>query len=187
MIYGFTINEEDDELRFRQLYEKYGDDIYRRIKRMIHNPQDAEDILQNTWLCVASNMPFYRGKDDLSSKAYILRIAKYKTIDFYHKQSKEKERIDDFCHGEDMSDADEENILFHLCNQTDAETIRVCIDCLDEIYSDILNGYYLHERTIKELSRMYGLKENTVRVRLKRGRVKLLKLLEGRCLNETTK
>ncbi len=71
-------------------------------------------------------------------------------------------------------------ILFNVCDKMDVSTISKCIDSLDEIYSDVLNYFYLHDHTVKEISKILKLKEVTVRARLTRGRIKLLQMLEGR-------
>ncbi len=178
------IDDEYDRTNFKKLYDVYADDVFKRIYKLIQNQQDTEDIMQETWLAVAENIEFYRGKDDLSIRAYILRIAKNRAITFYHKKEREKSRR---CQPdlEALNDNNEsEDLLFRICNKTDVATICECIDSLNEIYSDVLTYYYLHDRSVKEIAKILSLKEATVRARLVRGRAKLLHMLEGRNLND---
>jgi len=178
------LDDECDGMTFKNLYDAYGDDVFRRIYGLVGNMQDAEDIMQEVWLAVAKNIKFYHMKDGISARAYILRIAKNHSITFYREKKKEKERLCDADLELLYDGCDQETLLFDICNKTDAAIICECILSLDEIYSDVLNYYYLHGHTVKEIAKLFHLKEVTVRARLARGRVKLLKLLEGRNLNE---
>lgn len=178
------LDEECDKMTFRALYDALGDDVFRRIYGLVGNKQDAEDIMQETWLAVAKNIKFYHMKDCDSARAYILRIAKNRSITFYREKKKERDLLCDADPEALYDDCDFETILFDICNKTDVAIICECILSLDEIYSDVLNYYYLHDHTVKEISKMLKLKEVTVRARLSRGRIRLLQLLEGRNLNE---
>ena len=177
------IDDEYDRINFKSIYDRYADDVFRRIYKLVKNQQDAEDIMQETWFAVAKNMEFYREKDEDSIRAYILRIAKYRSITFYHEKEKEKKHQYD-AELEDLADGNDENLLFDLCAKMDVAVIRECIDSLDEIYSDVLNYFYLHDHSVKEISKLLKLKEVTVRARINRGRTKLIQMLEGRNLND---
>ncbi len=178
------IDDEHDRIKFQKIYDQYADDVFKRIYGLIKNQQDTEDIMQETWLAVAENIAFYRTKNDASIRAYILRIAKNRSITFYHEKENEKKRQCDTDFSDVNDDCDYETMLFHICARMDVAVIRECIDALDEIYSDVLSFFYLHDLSVKEISKILRLKEVTVRARLSRGRAKLLKLLEGRNLNE---
>ena len=178
------IDDEYDRTNFERIYTKYADDVFKRICKLLKNKQDAEDVMQETWLTVAENIEFYRAKEENSIRAYILRIAKNQSITLYHTRKKEAERRCDM-DSVDLTDSyDYETILFNVCDKVDVSIISECIDSLDEIYSDVLNYFYLHDHTVKEISKILKLKEVTVRARLIRGRIKLLQMLEGRNLND---
>ena len=178
------IDDEYDRMNFERIYTKYADDVFKRICKLLKNKQDAEDVMQETWLTVAENIEFYRAKEEGSIRAYILRIAKNQSITLYHTRKKEAERRCDM-DSVDLTDSyDYETILFNVCDKVDVSIISECIDSLDEIYSDVLNYFYLHDHTVKEISKILKLKEVTVRARLTRGRIKLLQMLEGRNLND---
>ena len=178
------IDDEYDRMNFERIYTKYADDVFKRICKLVKNKQDAEDVMQETWLTIAENIEFYRAKEDDSIRAYILRIARNQSITLYHAKQKEEQLRCDI-DSVDLTDSyDYENILFNVCDKIDVSTISKCIDCLDEIYSDVLNYFYLHNHTVKEISKILKLKEVTVRARLTRGRIKLLQILEGRNLND---
>ena len=183
-ICSLLIDDEYDRNNFKRIYDRYADDVFKRIYQLLNNRQDAEDVMQETWLAIAENIKFYRAKDDDSMRAYILRIAKNRAITFYHAREKEKAHL---CEEEltELTDGcDDERLLFDMCDKMDAHVICECINALDEIYGDVLNAYYLHGHTVKEIAKLFKLKEVTVRARLSRGRKKLLQMLERRNLND---
>lgn len=62
-----------DRAEFARLVDAYSSPIYRLGLRMLGNPQDAEDILQNTFLSVLTNIQKFEGRSSLSTWMY--RIA----------------------------------------------------------------------------------------------------------------
>ena len=182
-LYLSLLDNEEDQIYFEKLYEKYAEDMFKRIYDTVKNQHDAEDVMQETWLSVAENIEFCRAKNERTIRAYIFRIAKNRSFTFYRKRRKEEEWRSDVDLVDLKDPCDYENILFNMCAKIDVEIIIECINSLDEIYSDILNYFYLHDHTIKEISKILKLKEDTVRTRLYRGRIKLLQMLEGRNLN----
>ena len=178
------LEKEEDQILFNQLYEKYADDVFKRIRKRVRRMQDAEDVMQETWFCIAEQIDFFYAKDESTLRAYILRIAKNRSITYYHSRKRREKFNCDLKFVDLEDDYDYESILFNVCNKVDVEIISECINSLDEIYSDVLNYFYLHDHTVKEISKILNLKEVTVRSRIARGRIKLLQMLEGRNLND---
>lgn len=62
-----------DRAEFARLVNEYSSPIYRLGMRMLGNSQDAEDILQNTFLNALVHLPKFEGRSSLSTWLY--RIA----------------------------------------------------------------------------------------------------------------
>lgn len=62
-----------DRIEFARLVDAYSAPIYRLGLRMLGNPQDAEDILQNTFLNALTHLSGFEGRSSLSTWLY--RIA----------------------------------------------------------------------------------------------------------------
>lgn len=62
-----------DRAEFARIVNLYSNPIYRLGLRMLGNPQDAEDILQNTFLNALTHLPRFEGRSSLSTWLY--RIA----------------------------------------------------------------------------------------------------------------
>ncbi len=62
-----------DRAEFARLVDAYSSPIYRLGLRMLGNPQDAEDVLQNTFLSVLTHISEFEGRSSLATWLY--RIA----------------------------------------------------------------------------------------------------------------
>ena len=173
LIWLSMIGDEDDKKNFERIYRKYEKDVFRRIRRLLKNNEDAEDAMQNTWLAIAENITFFRTADEISIRAYILRIARNQAVSLYRKRRREEDMTCDM----EENDISDDSALIRICEETDIDDIVRCIDALDEKYSDVLNLYYLHRHSAKEIASLLYLNEHTVRSRIARGKEKLIRLL----------
>lgn len=62
-----------DRAEFARMVDAYSAPIYRLGLKMLGNPQDAEDVLQNTFLNVLTHLADFQGRSSLSTWLY--RIA----------------------------------------------------------------------------------------------------------------
>ena len=62
-----------DKAEFARLVEAYSTPIYRLALRMLASPQEAEDVLQSTFLKAFQHLPEFEGRSSLSTWLY--RIA----------------------------------------------------------------------------------------------------------------
>ncbi len=62
-----------DERAFRRLVERYEPKVYRLALKMMREPQDAEDVLQETFINVFRHLDSFRGDAEFST--WIYRIA----------------------------------------------------------------------------------------------------------------
>ena len=69
---------------FGQVVEHYGERIYWQIRKMVVSHEDADDLLQNTFLKAWNNIELFRGEAKLSTWLY--RIAVNETITFLNKE-----------------------------------------------------------------------------------------------------
>jgi RNA polymerase sigma-70 factor (ECF subfamily) len=77
----------DPELQkkaFEQIVAYYGEKLYRQIRKMVISHDDANDLLQNTFLKAWMNIDFFRGDAKLSTWLY--KIAFNESVTFLNKQ-----------------------------------------------------------------------------------------------------
>lgn len=69
---------------FEQLVNLYSPRLYRQIRRMVYSHDDANDILQNTFVKAWLNLDSFRGEARLSTWLY--RIATNETLNFLQRE-----------------------------------------------------------------------------------------------------
>jgi RNA polymerase sigma-70 factor, ECF subfamily len=77
----------EDRAEFARLVEAYSSPIYRLGLRMLGTPQDAEDVLQNTFLSALTHLPKFEGRSSLSTWLY--RIAANEALMLIRKKKPE--------------------------------------------------------------------------------------------------
>lgn len=65
--------QQGDKRAFAQLVEKYEQRVYNLARKMMRDPQDAEDVLQETFISVYRNLGNFHG--DSSFSTWLYRIA----------------------------------------------------------------------------------------------------------------
>ncbi|GAB6393995.1 MAG: DNA-directed RNA polymerase sigma-70 factor [Bacteroidales bacterium] len=69
---------------FTRIVDLYGEKLYWQIRKMVLSHDDANDILQNTFLKAWTNIGYFRGDAKLSTWLY--KIAVNECITFLHRQ-----------------------------------------------------------------------------------------------------
>src|SRR5512138_4042980 len=90
-----------DRAEFARLVDAYSSPIYRLGLRMLGNPQDAEDVLQNTFLNVLTHISEFEGRSSLATWLY--RIAANEALMLIRKKKPEV-NLDDFEPDEQVED-----------------------------------------------------------------------------------
>lgn len=71
---------------FGRVIQKYSEPLYRQIRRLVQNHDDADDILQNTFLKAWQNLEYFRGDAKLSTWLY--KIAVNESLTFLARERK---------------------------------------------------------------------------------------------------
>ena len=71
---------------FQQLLKEYQRPLYSLIRNIVLNHDDADDVLQNTFVKVFQNLKNFKGESKLFSWMY--RIATNEAITFINKKAK---------------------------------------------------------------------------------------------------
>lgn len=66
--------EDRDERAFSELVDRYADRIYKTAIRIMHNPSDAEDVLQEVFLILATKAGTFRSESKFSTWLYMVAL-----------------------------------------------------------------------------------------------------------------
>lgn len=156
--------QQGDNQAFAQLIQLHMQDMYKTAWAYLRNDEDAADAISDTILTCYEKLHTLRHPRYF--KTWLTRILINKCKDFLKKRSQNLPAFPD-------SEQAYEETGFYNCEW------KEMLACLDEKYREVLILYYGQSMSIKEISSLLCLNENTVMTRLSRARQKLRKEYEG--------
>jgi RNA polymerase sigma-70 factor (ECF subfamily) len=144
------------------MINKYSNMVYRLAVARTRRKEDAEDVFQEVFLRLSKKMPEF--ENETHEKAWLIRV----TINV----AKNLLTSGWFKHTVRL----EEEIKFedNACAEVYYEVLS-----LPQKYRTVIHLFYYERLTIKEISGILKLNENTVKTRLSRAKEKLKSKLEG--------
>jgi RNA polymerase sigma-70 factor, ECF subfamily len=82
------INPKTQNIAFKQLVHQYQKPLYFHIRNIVLNHDDTDDVLQNTFIKVFSNIKNFKGESKLYS--WIYRIATNESLTFIQQRAKKQ-------------------------------------------------------------------------------------------------
>ena len=144
------------------------------IKSKVNNHEDAEDILQNVFVKVATGVDDLNRKEKLQS--WIYTIARNSIVDYYRSNTTQKSiAIED-----DISESFSDDEYNDTTKGLDCCLINF-VDQLPEEYRNVILDVEMNGLKQKDLTEKYGLAYSSIRSRVQRGRDKLKQLLLECC------
>jgi len=166
-----------DDKDFKNFYQKYKGRLLNFILQRVGKPEDAEEILQDTFLSALDSLPLFRKES--SFYTWLCSIAKHEIADFYRKQ---KIKTIVFSHfpqlGKIVSQALSPEAALEG-KELEEEIVR-CFHSLSEGYSRILRLKYIEGHSYKEIAKKLKESVKTIESRLFRARKAFTKAWEGR-------
>jgi len=164
-----------DRAEFARLVDVYSSPIYRLGLRMLGTPQDAEDVLQNTFLNVLTHLSTFEGRSSLSTWFY--RIAANEALMLIRKKKPEI-NLDDAQAGDndedllptqftDWSALPEDELL----SGEGKKILDTAIQTLPESMRIVFLLRDVEGLSIKETANALNLTETNVKTRLLRARM----------------
>ena len=163
------------------------DALYRNALRLTGNANDAEDLLQDTYL--RAYRFFYQYQPGTNAKAWLFRIMNTVFLNEYRRKARQGETVsydgledfylynrlvEDFSGNDRPETANPEKVVLE---QLDIETIQRAIDALPVEFRDTVALATLEEMSYQEIADALSIPVGTVRSRLSRGRKLLQKAL----------
>ncbi len=172
-----------DRAEFARLVEAYSGVIYRLGMRMLGEPQDAEDVLQETFIKAFRHLGGFDGRSSLSTWLY--RIATNEALMMIRRRKHPSVSIDEPVEIE--SETEEPVQIVDWCCLPETEMMsseaRAYMDKAVDQLSPTLRAVFLlrdiEGLSTEETSQVLDLSEAAVKTRLSRARMRLRELLSG--------
>ncbi|HZW04209.1 MAG TPA: sigma-70 family RNA polymerase sigma factor [Anaerolineaceae bacterium] len=166
-----------DRAEFARLVDAFSPAIYRVALKILSDPQDAEDVLQDTFIKAFHALPDFEGRSSLSTWLY--RIAVNEALMLLRKRRGQVVSIDPPLEEDDGNDSPLQ--LTDWCCLPENELLSTearqfldqAIQKLPETLSVVFILRDIEGLSIRETAELLGLTESAVKTRLLRARMRL--------------
>lgn len=161
-------------LTFERLVGELHGPLFRYLRRMLGNSADADDLLQDVLMRIASGLPDLENRAAVTSWAF--RIATNVAID--HIRAKKRARLVEFDEGDEPGEVQgDERLVLDEMNAC----VREVIDRLPPDHRAAIVLFHIEGRSIAETAEILGISTGATRVRIHRARKRLKEALDSEC------
>ena len=174
-----TLARQGDQLAYRAIYEKYEKPLRSRLSSFFRWKADIDDVVTESF------QKFFQKIDSFDSSRDILpwlyTIASRTAIDHLDDIRREDEKREGFSKKDVPEDGQqpltEVNPEDEIISTEEHDRLIGYIAEMDPKYGTIMQKYMIEELEYEEIARREGLPLNTVRTRIRRGKVKLAEMM----------
>ena len=152
-----------------RLVARYGPSVYRLAYARTGSKEDAEDVMQETFLRLVRAAPEFR--DEEHGKAWLLRVATHCAADEFRMPWRKRDLPLEAARGVSSAPPKEPD-----------SNVLVAVLSLPEKYRLPVHLFYYEGYSIAETAAVLGRRESTVRAQLTRARAMLREKLEVECI-----
>lgn len=168
------ICQNGDDRGYTELYNRHAKGVYNSIYRIVSHTAEAEDILQEVFVVVFSDIGRLNGVE--SFEAWVKRIAINHSISHLRKK---KILFSDAEHME-IADEREQDLEEHKLFECRVEEVQKAIQELPHGYRTIVSLYLLENMPQEEIGKVLGISHNTVRTQYHRAKKKIMLSLKDK-------
>lgn len=176
-----VLNKEEDAITY--LVERYKTPLYTFTLNLCKDKYEAEELFQDTWVKVFTNLEQYKEKN---FKNWIISICLNLYRDKYRKKKRWLNKVTDFF--KDTTEKDntlnnvkEDSSIDDVMVATEnSQILKTCLNELNDDYRIPVILYYFEEKTYQEISEILNIPIGTVKSRLNSAKKKLKIEMEAR-------
>lgn len=154
--------------------EKYRKSIYHLILKIVKTPEDAEDLMIESFAKAFDRLDQY--SSDFAFSTWLYKIASNTCIDFLRKKSIDKISLEK--QGKNILDnlnfSTNTNPEMDLIKSQRIDKLQHAVSTMDEIFSRVISLRYFKEYSYEEISEELGVPVGTIKVQLHRAKKILL-------------
>jgi RNA polymerase sigma-70 factor (ECF subfamily) len=155
-----------DNKAFKELYSRYSKAMYNISFRIVNNRDEAEDVLQESFLKALQNLEKFENESAFGG--WLKRVVMNRSIDAVRQRKISFVSLEE--HAEQLEDEEKEPVYT-------AEILRECILQLPDNYRVILSLFLFEKQSHKDIGTMLNISEGTSKSQYHRAKKKLIKLI----------
>lgn len=158
---------------WQALVKRYEKPIYNYAYRMVNNPDDAMDLLQDIFIAVYRNLSGFRGQ--ASFKNWLYKIAHYRCIEFYRRKRPTQSLDESPEYAEEQLD---DCPTLQLEQGQQAKQLLALLQQLSVKQKMVIEMKFFQHCTFDEIAHQLGESTNTIKSRFYSALDKLKSLME---------
>ena len=166
---------------FEEIVSSYQRDIINFHYRFTGNRYEAEDLAQETFIKTYKKLDTL--KDPSKLKSWIFHIARNTAVDFFRKHKNRAIPVDHEVLAS-LAVAESPNYEELIEQNSLSRELKECVSLLGEEEKILINLLYYHDFSYKQIGKMLGINQNTLKSRLRRARMSLLDIIKSKGLVE---
>ncbi|WP_222984663.1 RNA polymerase sigma factor [Flagellimonas meishanensis] len=155
-----------------KLYKQYCKGMYGVAMRFLGNPDDAEDVVQESFIKAFQRIEQFKG--EVTFGAWLKRIVVNRSIDFLKSKHRQRADLD-----EQMLHVAEEENDWTIEEGPSVEQVKLAIEELPEKYRYVVQLFLVEGYDHGEISEILDISETASRTRLLRGKTQLKETLKN--------
>jgi RNA polymerase sigma-70 factor (ECF subfamily) len=166
---------EGDTHAFAVLVDRYKNLVFTLSFKMLQNREEAEEVSQDVFIKVYKSLPKFKSESKFSTWLY--KITYNTCLD----RLRSKKRTTQIVSADDFIEHDVRsliNVLDAIQERERKQKIQKCLGLLPGEDNFLLTLYYFEENSLKEISKIMGVNENNLKIKLFRSRIKLAAILK---------
>ncbi len=165
------------------IIDRYKDMVYTLAYRITGNHEDAEELAQDVFIKAYKSLGDFKGRSKFSTWLY--SITYNASVSKIRKKHPDYVSMDNYdnTYTEIADKGYEEQYDF---DKVPVNVLKKVLDELDTVDKSLLTLYYQEDKSVRELSKITGLTESNVKVRLFRNRKRIFQRLKTILKEELT-
>ncbi|MCK1512372.1 sigma-70 family RNA polymerase sigma factor [Bradyrhizobium sp. 190] len=162
---------EGDKAAMHIMFARHRARVFRFIQRIVRNTAIAEDLVSQVFLDVWRSANAFESRSRVST--WLLSIARLKALSSFRERRHENIDRDDVLGIVDVADTPEAALDRKETNGV----LRACIGKLSPAHRDVIDLFYYREKSVAEMSEIFGIPHATVKSRIFYARKQLAGML----------
>ena len=162
-----------DSAAFEQLYDEIGAAVYGVARRVVRDPDRAEDVAQEVFLEVWRKAPSFDGTRG-SARTWIMTITHRRAVDAVRRNESQKRNdghsLPEQVHTDEPGD--------RLIRQEEHGAVRDCLQTLTDLQMESVRLAYFNGYTYAEVATLLDKPLPTIKTRMRDGLIRLRDCLE---------
>ncbi len=175
LLYLLFLSTDKEKEFFQEIYQQYKDEMFGIAQGILKNNEDAEDVVQETFLTLIDNLDKIMDEEPHKVRNYIITITKHKSYNLFNRRRMRAEREEEEWLQRPVFEKSPEILA------EEAELEQVMVELLrrmKEPYREVLKLQYYHEMSVAEIAELLDKTPDNIRHVSMRAKKKLLSIVK---------